>query len=155
MSDHLFVEIDYVNWRGERSKRIISPGILRFAATEWHPEPQWLLSAWDVAKEAPRDFALKDILSWAPVGEKTTLPEGEMNDRRWQGIETCPDDGRLVWAWNERRPHLPVEPRKSNGNGWLRAREYGWTADPTHWMPMEVPDPPGVTVSAPAGGEGA
>ena len=32
--------------------------MLRFGSTQWHPEPQWLLQAWDVDKDAERDFAL-------------------------------------------------------------------------------------------------
>jgi ribosomal protein L18E len=62
------VTIDYVNWRGARGKRTIIPGSIRFGATEWHPEPQWLLSAWDLSKCAALEFALKDVHSWAPIG---------------------------------------------------------------------------------------
>jgi hypothetical protein len=56
--------IDYTNWRGERSKRRIVPVSIRFGKTDWHPEHQWLLLAWDMAKQEPREFAMKDIHSW-------------------------------------------------------------------------------------------
>ena len=60
------VEIDYVNWRGERSIRRILPMTLHFAANKWHPEPQWLLNAEDLGKRETRDFAMKDVHSWKP-----------------------------------------------------------------------------------------
>jgi predicted DNA-binding transcriptional regulator YafY len=61
------VQIDYTNWRGKRSLRLITPGTIRWATTPWHPEPQWILGAWDEQKGAFRDFAMKDIHSWRPV----------------------------------------------------------------------------------------
>ena len=62
------VEIDYVNWKGERAKRLIVPGRVHFGVTEWHPEEQYLLDAHDVEKDAQRTFALKDIgTGWKPV----------------------------------------------------------------------------------------
>jgi predicted DNA-binding transcriptional regulator YafY len=60
------VNIVYTNWRGETGTRKIIPEKVFFGATEWHPENQWLLHAYDVEKEAFRDFALKDIASWKP-----------------------------------------------------------------------------------------
>lgn len=60
------VRIDYTNWRGERSTRLISPLLITFTSNEWHAEPQWLLSALDVDKGVVRTFALKDIHSWTP-----------------------------------------------------------------------------------------
>jgi len=50
----------YRNWRGEIAERRAIPRRVYFGATEWHPEPQWLLRALDVDKGAERDFALKD-----------------------------------------------------------------------------------------------
>lgn len=55
------VTLTYTNWRGETSERTISPRRMWFGSTEWHPEPQWLLSAIDTEKGALRDFALKDF----------------------------------------------------------------------------------------------
>lgn len=55
------VEITYRNWRGEVSQRTITPKSVWFGSTEWHPEPQWLLNAYDHGKGADRDFAMKDI----------------------------------------------------------------------------------------------
>lgn len=55
------VTLTYTNWRGETAERTIIPLLPWFGATDWHPEPQWLLKAIDVEKGAERDFALKDF----------------------------------------------------------------------------------------------
>ncbi|HSX41972.1 MAG TPA: hypothetical protein VLE93_01330 [Candidatus Saccharimonadales bacterium] len=58
------VEITYSNYRGETGTRQIIPKKIWFGATEYHPDEQWLLDAFDVTKKADRTFALKDITSW-------------------------------------------------------------------------------------------
>lgn len=63
------VLIDYVNWKGERAKRLIMPDAVSFGATKWHPKPQWLLRAFDVEKKAWRHFAMADIKSWCQEAE--------------------------------------------------------------------------------------
>lgn len=55
------LELPYKNWRGEISTRKIQPIRIEFGATEWHPEPQWLLVARDIEKNAERSFALRDF----------------------------------------------------------------------------------------------
>lgn len=61
------VIIDYTNHRGERAERTIEPGSWYFGKTEWHPEEQWLMYAFDVKKDVFRTFAQKDIHSWRPA----------------------------------------------------------------------------------------
>lgn len=67
------VKIDYTNHRGERSVRMIQPRAIAFDMTEWHPDQQWLLEAYDVEKGAGRTFAMKDIHGWdvkpGPAGQ--------------------------------------------------------------------------------------
>lgn len=58
------VVILYTNYKGETAERNIIPQSLRFASTEWHPEPQWLLDAFDLDRQAKRSFALKDVSLW-------------------------------------------------------------------------------------------
>lgn len=58
------VVIDYTNHAGDRRERRIVPTSIQFTANEWHPEPQWLLTAHDAEKGAVRHFAMKDIHSW-------------------------------------------------------------------------------------------
>ncbi|WP_202032423.1 hypothetical protein [Agrobacterium vitis] len=55
------VTLTYTNYRGETSERTILPKNIWFGSTEWHPEPQWLLTAFDLGKQTVRDFALKDF----------------------------------------------------------------------------------------------
>ncbi|WP_234895022.1 hypothetical protein [Agrobacterium vitis] len=61
------VTLTYTNYRGETSERTILPKNIWFGSTEWHPEPQWLLTAFDLGKQTVRDFALKDF------GEPTSV----------------------------------------------------------------------------------
>ena len=58
------VTILYTNWKGETDERNIRPIELRFGATEYHPEEQWLLRAHDIEKNDERNFAMKDIQKW-------------------------------------------------------------------------------------------
>jgi len=62
--DNEKVKILYTNWKGVTSYRNIVPKSVEFKATEWHPEEQWILNAFDVDKQADRAFALKDIKEW-------------------------------------------------------------------------------------------
>ncbi len=55
------VDIGYTNWRGEYAVRRIIPVRVWFGSTDWHPAPQWMLTAIDVEKGAERDFAVADI----------------------------------------------------------------------------------------------
>jgi predicted DNA-binding transcriptional regulator YafY len=58
------IEILYTNYRGETARRRVVPSSLRYGATEYHPEPQWLLDAFDVEKQAERTFAMRDVREW-------------------------------------------------------------------------------------------
>jgi predicted DNA-binding transcriptional regulator YafY len=74
------VEIDYTNWRGERSKRRIVPMGVSWENNEWHPETQWMLEALDVDKRERRTFALANIHSWTPApmpDSPRTRPDAE------------------------------------------------------------------------------
>lgn len=51
----------YTNWKNETEVRRFIPLELYFGKTEYHPEEQWLLLAWDLEKEAERTYALKDF----------------------------------------------------------------------------------------------
>lgn len=59
------IKFKYKNYRNEISWRTIEPIEIRFGSTEWHNEPQWLLRAFDIEKDAEREFAIKDILIWS------------------------------------------------------------------------------------------
>jgi hypothetical protein len=55
------LEFTYCNYRGEWSRRKVVPRLMTFKSTEFHPEPQWLLQAFDVDRDGVRDFAMKDM----------------------------------------------------------------------------------------------
>lgn len=59
-AEDVAVEFVYTNWRGETFVRRAAPITLTWKATKHHPEPQWILRAFDMDKREPRDFALKD-----------------------------------------------------------------------------------------------
>ena len=75
----------YRNYRGELSERRIVPKSIRFGATEWHPEPQWLLLAHDLDKQADREFALKDFR--APPAEPSEAQVDTLIAAAW--LELC------------------------------------------------------------------
>lgn len=58
------VKLLYTNYRGETNIRTIIPKKIWFGGTDWHPEEQWLLDAYDIDKKADRTFAMKDIKTW-------------------------------------------------------------------------------------------
>lgn len=61
------VRIDYTNYRGERKEYLILPSVMWYGVTAYHTQPQWILTAKDVTRDATRDFAVKDIHSWTPA----------------------------------------------------------------------------------------
>lgn len=67
MSANGIVEIDYMNWRGERRMRSIRPIRAWHGFTVHHPEPQWFWSAWCLESMEERDFAQAGIHSWRVV----------------------------------------------------------------------------------------
>lgn len=55
------IQFDYVNWQGVKATRKAEVQSFHYGATEYHPEEQWLMSAWDSEKQANRVFAIKDM----------------------------------------------------------------------------------------------
>jgi predicted DNA-binding transcriptional regulator YafY len=58
------VQIVYTNHRGETAVRKIRPVKIWFGATEYHETEQWLLQAFDLDRQAERNFSMKDIKAW-------------------------------------------------------------------------------------------
>ena len=59
----------YRNHRGEVAERTVQPISVRYGITKWHPEPGWLLLAFDLDKQAEREFSMDDI--WTAADHKT------------------------------------------------------------------------------------
>lgn len=51
----------YTNWRGENAIRTAIPVKIWYGKTNWHPQEQWFIKAFDVEKKEERDFALTDM----------------------------------------------------------------------------------------------
>nr|WP_278437252.1 hypothetical protein [Brucella anthropi] len=72
--------ITYTNYRGETAERTITPKRVWFGISDWHPVPQWFLTAFDHDKNGDRDFALRDFGS-------TNLGPGLEAAARWHEEE--------------------------------------------------------------------
>jgi predicted DNA-binding transcriptional regulator YafY len=57
------IEFDYVNRKGEFSHRRAMVQRFYYGQTEYHPNQQWLLEAFDMGKSSIRTFTLKDMLN--------------------------------------------------------------------------------------------
>ena len=67
-TEHRILHFAYINWRGERGYRTVFVLGMRWGSTEWHPEPQWLLTAYDFDRRAVREFAVKDMAPMPNAG---------------------------------------------------------------------------------------
>ena len=56
------LQFGYTNYRGEFGIRRVQMPHVYWGSTDWHPEPGWLMRAWDVDKELWRDFAVADMI---------------------------------------------------------------------------------------------
>ena len=73
--DALPLVLTYTNHRGETGvRRIIPLAAPWWGQSDYHGEPQWLLRAFDVDKQAEREFAMADI--W--TGTVEVLPDGSI-----------------------------------------------------------------------------
>lgn len=79
------IEVNYKNHRGETRKRLIIPNSIRFAATEHHPKPQWILSCLDLEKKAYRDYALADC-DFRMIGDRVNRIIDENPETPWKAI---------------------------------------------------------------------
>lgn len=117
--------ITYTNYKGETSVRRIAPKSIRFGSTERHPEPQWLLLAWDIDKQADREFALKDF--WHRTNHLLKLAN--------ENVERLADKVALL----ESRPDAGGGVRVPQGYALVPAKptpamiEAGCEQNPTQW----------------------
>jgi hypothetical protein len=95
MTSKRAIVIDYTNHRGERGLRRVVPdeGGLHYEMTEWHPERQWILYAFDLDKGARRGFALKDIHQSWPADELVPECLYYDSDASWHAIDEVEDEG--------------------------------------------------------------
>lgn len=78
------VSFDYTNYRGEKSRRNVSPVSMRFGSSEYHKEDQFLLLAFDRDKGEFREFAIKDMTNVLPdefLNERSPAQCNILNDK--------------------------------------------------------------------------
>lgn len=98
------VKVIYTNWRGETSERTIIPKSFRYGSSEWHPESQWLVRAYDVDKKVHREFALLGFGAMASTKDMTdVLRKMKRTDSAWEQRaavqkSTCPH-GMSSWRF--------------------------------------------------------
>lgn len=61
------VRILYTNYADQVAWRDIVPFRIDWTKNRWHPQPQWILHAYDVEKGTVRSFAVRDIVRWEPL----------------------------------------------------------------------------------------
>lgn len=61
------VKFTYTNYKLVTEERHVIPRELYFGVTPVHTEPQWLLRAFDLVREAPRTFAMSSLSNWRAV----------------------------------------------------------------------------------------
>ena len=56
----------YTNWKGSyRRRRVTLPIHVHFGVTPFHPEPCWLMHAFDLDKQDFRDFDMSKMVNLA------------------------------------------------------------------------------------------
>lgn len=60
------IKIDYTNWQGIRTHRLILPQRLVWGSNQWHKDKQWFVDATDAEnpEKGMRYFALNGIPGW-------------------------------------------------------------------------------------------
>lgn len=64
----------YVNYKGVRTERRVMPLQLWYGRSDYYADPQWFIRAWDLDRNATRDFALQYILGWRTLGAPPDAP---------------------------------------------------------------------------------
>lgn len=94
----------YRNYRGEEGYRRVIPRSIRFGASEYHDDEQWLMLAFDTEKNADREFAMRDMKGF--VGNSTVLaatPPATLDVRVREALETAIE--AVFNGWLERFEH--------------------------------------------------
>ncbi|HEY5563409.1 MAG TPA: hypothetical protein VIK72_16945 [Clostridiaceae bacterium] len=58
------IKVKYKNWEGEVGVRTIIPLKVLYGHTDFHKTDQWLMDVWDIDKDAPRTYAILDIIEF-------------------------------------------------------------------------------------------
>lgn len=58
------LKFKYKNYKEQISNREVLPMDIKYTKTQYHPEEQWFLDAYDVVKKKRRLFAIIDIIEF-------------------------------------------------------------------------------------------
>lgn len=94
------IDFGYKNHRGEIGRRRVERESIEvfFGKTEYHPEDQMIMRAFDLEKQAWRDFALADV-DWRPEGQTyfdaiTARDHWQKDSQSWiENVEVMLTDG--------------------------------------------------------------
>lgn len=64
------IQFTYKNWKGEVGVRNVMIHYFYYGKTEYHPEEQFLLKAYDFDKGSERVFAMKDMSNVIRIEEE-------------------------------------------------------------------------------------
>lgn len=108
------IRMIYKNHRGEVAERHIVPFGIAFGSTQWHPHAQLLLRAFDIDKQADREFALKDcdftrqIIPGISV--EVSLHGKKLATAQCVNVSECADISNFeAHITEEAAPHLGIE----------------------------------------------
>lgn len=68
--DNQALKIDYTNYQGKRAWRFVKPLGISFKSTMHHPQAQWLMTVFDLEKNAVREFALTSVHQIVTPGDQ-------------------------------------------------------------------------------------
>lgn len=57
---------DYTNHKGSEGPRQAEPMAIRYGSSNYHGQPQWLMLGYDYKKDAPREYAMRDMVNVRP-----------------------------------------------------------------------------------------
>lgn len=109
----------YTNYKGEREEREVYPLGLFYGSTPYHRETQWFMRAFDISRNAERDFALKDIGAdtMTPKITEALAPLVAIADA--YDANDLDDEARKFWTWGENTTP-PEQIELYNGRGGKR-----------------------------------
>ena len=61
---NIALKFKYLNWEKKTAIRTVKPIKIWYGETQFHPQKQWFLKAFDLDKKEERDFAMKDIIKF-------------------------------------------------------------------------------------------
>jgi hypothetical protein len=78
-----YIEFEYTNYKGEHDTRRVCTHSIAWGSTEYHPQPQWILTGHCMDRRVTRGFAMRDmsnVRTWTPFKPKPEDPTEDAVD---------------------------------------------------------------------------